>query len=44
MDTDERVSVLEARIAQYDKWLTALILYAKLTPAGRKILKIMAVA
>lgn len=40
MDTEQRLKRLEAQMARYDKMLTFLILYAKTTPTGRRLLKI----
>lgn len=39
METDERVAALEAKIAEHDRLIARLIAVAKLTPAGRVVLK-----
>jgi uncharacterized coiled-coil protein SlyX len=43
VDTDERLSRLESRLAEHDDLIAKLIVYAQLTPAGRMILKILGV-
>jgi hypothetical protein len=39
MDTDERLSALEAKLAAHDELIGKLIKFAGLTPGGRYILK-----
>ena len=39
MDTDERLSKLEAKLAEYDRLIAKLKLFAKLSPTGRMLLK-----
>lgn len=41
MDTEERLSRLEAKLAEYDRLIGALTAYARLTPVGRLLLKIV---
>lgn len=43
MDTDERISALEARLAEYDRLISRLIAYARLHPSGRLMLKMLGV-
>lgn len=43
MDTEERLTKLEAKLAEYDRLITALKAYAKLTPTGRILLKVLGV-
>jgi hypothetical protein len=39
MDTEERLSRLEAKLAEYDGLIARLKAYARLTPTGRILLK-----
>jgi hypothetical protein len=39
MDTQERLSALEARLAEYDRLIEKLKAFARLSPAGRLLLK-----
>lgn len=39
MDTEERVALLEKRLAEHDRLIQKLVAIAKLTPAGRMLLK-----
>lgn len=41
MDTEERLSRIESRLAEHDRLIERLINYAKLTPAGRVVLKVL---
>lgn len=41
MDTEERLSRIESRLAEHDRLIERLISYAKLTPAGRVVLKVL---
>ena len=41
MDTDERLSKLEEKLAEYDKLIARLKAYARLTPTGRILLKVL---
>ena len=43
MDTDERLSRLESKLAEHDDLIQKLVIYAQLTPTGRMILKILGV-
>jgi uncharacterized coiled-coil protein SlyX len=38
-DTEERLSKLEEKLAEYDRLIAGLKAYARLTPAGRVLLK-----
>ena len=44
MDTDERLSRLESRLAEYDRLISALKAYARLTAGGRLLLKSLGVS
>lgn len=39
MDTDERLSMLEGRLAEHDRLIARLKAYARLFPSGRVLLK-----
>jgi hypothetical protein len=39
MDTDERLSSLEERLEKYDRLVQKLVAFARLSPAGRLVLK-----
>lgn len=39
MDTEERVSALERKVAEYDRIIAWLMVYARMTRAGRVFLK-----
>lgn len=39
MDTDERITALEARLDHYERIIGRLVQWASLTPKGRLILK-----
>lgn len=41
METDERISALERRIAEYDTLVGRLIAYARSTAKGRLFLKVL---
>jgi uncharacterized coiled-coil protein SlyX len=41
MTTDERLSQLEAKIAEYERLIGKLKEYARLTPGGRLMLKVL---
>jgi hypothetical protein len=41
MDTEERLTELEAKLAEYDRLLERLKAYARLTPTGRLMLKVL---
>lgn len=43
MDTDERLSRLESRLAEHESLIQKLIMFAQLTPKGRFILKVLGV-
>lgn len=43
MDTDERLSRLEAKLVEYDRLVAGLKAYARLTPTGRMLLKVLGV-
>ena len=39
MDTDERITQLEKRLEKYDRLVEKLVAFARLSPAGRLVLK-----
>lgn len=41
MNTEERLSALETKLAEHEKLITKLRAYAVLTPGGRMILKVL---
>lgn len=41
MTTEERVSLLEERLAYYDGVISRLIQFARLTPKGQTVLKML---
>jgi hypothetical protein len=43
MDTDERLSKLEQRLDEYERLIERLKAYARLTPTGRVLLKVLGV-
>jgi len=44
MTTDERLSLLERKLAEHDRLIAKLVAYAKLTPGGRLLLKALGVS
>ena len=44
MDTDERISELERKLAFYDSLVNRLVAYAKLSPKGRLMLKFLGIS
>lgn len=41
MTTDDRLAVLERKIAEHERLISVLKQYARLTPTGRALLKLM---
>jgi uncharacterized coiled-coil protein SlyX len=44
MQTDERITALEERLAQYDALIAKLRAYARLTTTGRVLLKALGIS
>jgi hypothetical protein len=44
MDTEERVTLLEQKLADHDRLIGKLIAYARLTPSGRMILALLGIS
>jgi hypothetical protein len=44
MDTDERIALLEQKLAGHEKLIARLIAYGRLTPRGRQLLKILGIS
>jgi hypothetical protein len=44
MDTEERLSALERKLEAYDRLTARLTAYARLTPTGRMLLKVLGVS
>lgn len=43
METEERLSKLEEKLAEYDKLIDRLKQFARLSPTGRALLKVLGV-
>lgn len=43
MDTDERLSALEQKLADYDALVERLVAFARTTPKGRVVLALLGV-
>lgn len=41
MDTEERLSQIETKLAEYERLIERLKAYARLTPTGRMFLKVL---
>lgn len=41
MDTDERIALLEKKVAQHESLITLLAAYARTTAKGRMVLKLL---
>lgn len=41
MDTEQRLSALERKLAEHEQLIAKLAAYAKLTPTGRTALKLL---
>ncbi len=44
MDSDERLALLEKKVAQHESLIVLLVAYARTTPKGRMMLKLLGIS
>lgn len=44
MDNDERIALLEKKVAEHESLIVLLVAYAKTTPKGRMVLKLLGIS